>query len=282
MPIFSSSTTEESSQFSVCKIEAGKAVLLSEDFELLEFPAKLLPSSHASEVKIKVESCPRRRDLSAALADIRNTFAVSSEDVARIKECINAEGFLRTEAVGCTCASISWRDNLNSLLRSIRGGASVLCEAVDLVCLTTLQSIPIEDGQAINRLRIDMNLSPELEVAVLFRTSIGAFWTRSLTLRRAEMSESDYSGITIITDLPSSDVRLQKIAKNGGKIAHTAIAINNYDCITAVVTSTPSSDLYSAASKASLPIVNYEWLDLLVTLNRIPFPYSDFVPKIKQ
>lgn len=282
MPIFSSTNNGESSQFSVCKIEAGKAVLLSDDFELMEFPAKLLPSNHAAEVKIKVESCPRRNDLSAALASIRNTFGVSTDDVTRLNECVKSEGFLKIEAIGCTCASISWRDNLNSLLRSIRGGASVICEAVDLVCLTTLQSIPIEDGQAINRLRIDMNLSPELEVAVLFRTSIGAFWTRSLTLKRAELSETDYSGIILITDLPSSDERLQKVAKHGGRIAHMTIAINNYDCITAVVTNSPSSDLFAAATKASLPIVNYEWLDLLITLNRIPFPYSDFVPRIKQ
>ncbi len=284
MAIFASnSATGNECQFAVCKIEAGKAILLSEeDFELLEVPAKLIANQHiGSNVQIRVEPVGSKVDLAGALAAVRSEFGVTTEDVSRLKEQIGADGFFSTAAIGCNCVTLSWKASFHSLLQGIQGGSSVLCYAVDLVRLTTRESIPIDDGSRVDKLRLDLSWTEQVEVALLFRTSVGAFWTQSLTVTRGELSENNFASVWLITDLPAADERIQKVLQRGGKVGHSASNCNGVDCITAVVTNSPSSELFAAALKTAIPIVNYEWLELLVTLNRLPTAYTDFLPQSK-
>ena len=280
MPIFSSNNDV---QFAVCKIEAGKAILLSEDnFELLEVPAMLIPSQHVgSNVRVRVEPVGSKVDLAGALSAIKSEYGVAAEDVARLKETIGADGFFKVDAVGCNCASLSWKSSLHALLQGIRGGSSVLCYAVDLVRLTTRESLPIEDGNRVASLRLDLSWTEQVEVALLFRTSIGSFWTQSLSISRADLSEQNFSHVWLVTDLPAADERIQKVLQRGGRVGHCASLCNNVDCITAAVTNSPTSELFAVATKTSVPVVNCEWLELLVTLNRLPTNYSEFLPQSK-
>lgn len=280
MPVFAGD-----GQFSVCKIEAGKAILLSEDdYELLEVPAKLIPhQSVGTSVCIRVEPYGSKvNNISAALAAVKQEYSVSAEDTSQLKEAIGAEGFFKVDSIGCSCATLSWEKSLLSLLEGIRGGRSVVCEAVDLVRLTTRESLPIVDGSSISQLRLDLSWTGQVEVALLFRTSIGSFWTGSLSVCRAEPTETDFSSVWLVTDLPASDGRIKTVLERGGKISNSPSSCNSIDCITAVVVDARQSELFEAAVKAALPAVNYEWLELLLATNRLPANYSDFQPRTKQ
>lgn len=258
-------------------------MLCEQDFELLEVPAKLIPIQHlGSNVKIRIDPAGSKVDLSSALAAIKSEYGVAVEDVVRLKERIGAHGFFKVDAVGCNCASLSWQASLQALLQAIRGGTSVVCHAVDLVRLTTRESLAIEGGSHVSTLRLDLSQTAQVvEVALLFRTSIGSFWTQSLSLSRTAVTEESFASVWLVTDLPASDARIQKVIQRGGRVSHTLSACSAVDCITAVITSSSASELFGAACKTAVPVVNCEWLELLVTLNRLPNSYSDFLPQSK-
>lgn len=272
MPIFSNGQNTLN-EFSVCKVEAGKAILLSQDddFELLEVPAKLIsPASVGSNVRIRVEAAERRVDLTAALNAVRREFGVGSADVAAIREEIGSESFFKVDSVGCNCALLKWRESLRSLLTRIK---SVQCSGVELVRLTTRESIPVQDGETISQLRLDLSWTDTVEVALLFRTSIGAFWTRSLTVNRLPIEPGNFSSVSLVTDLPLADARIQKALQRGAKVAHT---FSSSACVTAVVCSETSVELMATGEALGIPVVNAEWLELLLTLNRLPADYAEF------
>jgi hypothetical protein len=225
--------------FSVCKIEAGRAVLLSqEDFELIEFPAKLLPKDYG-KVKILVNSMEDEETekegenfLKMLLKEVEIEFGVSEKEIERIKEEIGMEGFLRIESLGSTAAILTWGDNrpfskifdksikVETIILTVESeeeGADYYDEFVDFVIKGQR---PIQ----VNDTKCRVNLPIDLKVALIVKSSVGYF--RSNTLKLRKMKFDDFSGIFLLTDLtdltdqPNTDI-LEFIRDQGDQISRS-------------------------------------------------------------
>jgi hypothetical protein len=278
--------------FSVCKIEAGRAVLLSqEDFELIEFPAKLLPKDYG-KVKILVNSMgdeetekEGENSLKMLLKEVEIEFGVSEKEIERIKEEIGMEGFLRIESLGSTAAILTWGDNrpfskifdksikVETIILTVESeeeGADYYDEFVDFVIKGQR---PIQ----VNDTKCRVNLPIDLKVALIVKSSVGYF--RSNTLKLRKMKFDDFSGIFLLTDLtdqPNTDI-LEFIRDQGGYISRS---YNPDHPITAVITDSFESDLFKIGIDNNLPVVSSTWLEALVSTRELPHFEDHLIKRI--
>lgn len=267
--------------FSVCKIEAGRAVLLSEeDFELIEFPSKLLPKDYG-KVKILVNSADddesaekvKEDSMKMLLKEVEIEFGVGEREIERIKEEIGMEGFLRIESLGSTAAILSWQrpfseifdksikvDSVILNIESCEESSGVYDEFVDFV-IKGQKGINVEDTKC------RINLPIDLKVTLIVKSSVGCFKSNKIILKTRKFD--DFSGIFLLTDLtdqPSTD-RLEFIRDQGGYI------IRSYSPdqpITAVVTDTFESELFKVGIDNNLPVVGATWLEALMAMREVP------------
>jgi hypothetical protein len=280
--------------FSVCKIEAGRAVLLSqEDFELIEFPAKLLPKDYG-KVKILVNSMgdeetekEGENSLKMLLKEVEIEFGVSEKEIERIKEEIGMEGFLRIESLGSTAAILTWGDNrpfskifdksikVETIILTVESeeeGADYYDEFVDFVIKGQR---PIQ----VNDTKCRVNLPIDLKVALIVKSSVGYF--RSNTLKLRKMKFDDFSGIFLLTDIdltdqPNTDI-LEFIRDQGGYISRS---YNPDHPITAVITDSFESDLFKIGIDNNLPVVSSTWLEALVSTRELPHFEDHLIKRI--
>lgn len=265
------------STFTVCKIEAGRAVLLSqEDFELIEFPAKMLPKDCGGVVKIQIEKgASEEKDISL-VSQVLDEFGVEWERVEGFKNEITSEGFLWIESLGCTAAILSWSRPFTTIF-----GPSVAIESVimSVTCASAYEEEYVDFvmkgqkpvGAGDSKLRV--NLPVDLEVALVVRTSVGCF--RSNVVRLSCKKFEDFSGVFLVTDLQSNDTDtdnstdtlLEFIREQGGYISRQ---FNADQPITAVVTDSFESPLFREGIESNLPVVGASWLEALVSTREIP------------
>lgn len=218
--------------------------MLSEDFELIEIPSNLIPSSSSCEaqsdalklVKISVEALDRRVETglegktAKIIKEICDEFLVDGEEVSRMKEEIGGEDFLRVEQTGCTAGIISWKRGIEEIIPK---GKSILVQAVDMFSLTTRRSKSLlrrngtktnNNNYCPNSCRIEFPLTADsadftMELAINFRTSVGTFWTRPIQIsRKVTVNSNDFSGIFLVTDMEAEDDRLREVRERGGYI----------------------------------------------------------------
>lgn len=264
--------------FTVCKIEAGRAVLLSQnDFELIEFPAKLLPPNweNGGAVSINVspaaENSLNDKKTKELLNEIERDYCVEGERIEEIKRELS--NCLRIENLGCTAAILTWNRPISQIFGPKIRIENVLMdiesptepeyfqEYVDFV-LKGLKPISIEDTLCRVNLPIDLN------VKLLIETSVGYFKSNKIGLSCKKFE--DFSGIIVLTDLtePTETInRLEFLREQGGYI------IRQYtpdQPITAVVTGSFDSPLFKLGIDYNLPVVSDTWLEALVATRELP------------
>lgn len=261
--------------FTVCKIEAGRAILLSqEDFELIEFPAKLLPTD-CKNVNITINSNVSEgagdNQVRELIKEVLYEYYVDERQVERIREEIEMEGFLRIESLGSTAAILSWQRSFADIF-----GPSVKVENVSLNIESEEEEYLEEyvdfvmKGQKTihpSEMRCRINLPIDLKVSLIVNSSVGCFKTREISLRT--MKFDDFSGIFLLTDLtdqPSID-RLEFVRDQGGYISRSYSADHP---ITAVVTESFESELFRVGIDNNLPVVSGTWLEALVATKELP------------
>lgn len=276
--------SEQSETFTICKIEAGRAVLLSTtDFELIEFPAKLLPFNYKTghEVSINVfnEKSSGGRDFVKLMGEVYEDFGVSEVEIERIREEIGGKGssFLKLAALGSTAAIISWLRPVKAVLGpkitchgiilnvEIDGGNARMedyeAECIDFVLKGQQRLITPED------VTCRINLPIDLRVSLMICSSVGCFRSNwiSLSCRKFE----DFSGIFLLTDLKdaASLDRLEFIREQGGYIARQ---FNSDQPITAVVTDSFDSECFHVGIENNLPVVGASWLAALIATKELP------------
>lgn len=263
--------------FTVCKIEAGRAILLSqEDFELIEFPAKLLPND-CKNVNITINSSSSTNEgegdnkMREMIKEVLYEYYVDERQAERIKEEIEMEGFLRIESLGSTAAILSWQRSFSDIFGSSVNLENVLLnieseeegyleEYVDFVMKGQKTIHPSET-------RCRINLPIDLKVSLVVNSSVGCFKTREIKLRT--MKFDDFSGIFLLTDLtdqPSID-RLEFVRDQGGYISRSYSADHP---ITAVITDSFDSELFRIGIDNNLPVVSGTWLEALVATKELP------------
>ena len=297
MPISSESQKEN---FRVCKIEAGRATLISKDFEVIEIPSKLLPNHNNNDNSIvqinfstdEEESNNYIQVGNKLIESIYDDYGITEGIISKIKDEIGSEEFLSIEALGCTAAILNWKKSFKQIFGSVK--------------IIKIESIGIEifDGRIIEndeklqnnssnysndnideyvnyilkgskgiqdddfRCRINLPIG-DLKVNLSARTSIGTFKTNSIYLKPKMVCKktNDLSGIFLVTDLPTDHARLKQIREMGGYISRR---ICEDQPTTVVVTENFGSELFREGLEDNLPVVSVTWLDALVSENELP------------
>lgn len=267
---------QQMESFTVCKIEAGRAVLLSqEDFELIEFPVKLLPKDYG-KVKISVTSSTedeseKEDSLKLLLREVELEYGIGEREIERIKEEIGIEGFLSIESLGSTAAILTWKRPFYQIFgNSIKVEAVILNvesekeefynEFVDFV-IKGQRTIQVTDTKC------RINLPIDLKVSLIIKSSAGCFKSNSIKLKTKKFD--DFSGIFLLTDLTdqSSTDRLEFIRDQGGYISRS---YHPDHPITAIITDNFESDLFKIGIDNNLPVVSANWLEALVATRELP------------
>ena len=278
--------------FTVCKIEAGRAVLLSQsDFELIEFPAKLLPKDTAADITggtVQINICTIDHNSTfktgRLIEEIEKVFSVNVENIK--KELGNV---LKIENLGCTAAILSWTRPIHEIfgsaiqidniildiapLKDKEGEYSNIsdncdCDDDDLFLEDYVDFVikglkPISKFDQMCRINLPINLT----VKLIIKTSVGYFKTNSVPMKCKEFD--GFAGIFVLTDLTEVDdlVRLEFVREQGGYINRKYSADQP---ITAVVTDSFDSELFKIGIYNNLPVVSSTWLVALVATMELP------------
>lgn len=270
--------------FTVCKIEAGRAILLSQkDFELIEFPSKLLPNTaiERGTVKISVASEGDSRATAAEaeiakmrlIEEVEEEFGVDEELIEGIRETVG--NCLRIENLGITAAILTWDQRIcDTFGPKIRIENVILdLEAMDDAledytrdfvnfAIKGLKGISPEDTKC------RVNLPIDLKAKLIVKSSVGYFWSNSVELKCRKIE--DFSVIFVLTDLTGPEAtmnRLQFIREQGGYISRQ---YSPEHPITAVVTDSIGSTLFKIGIDNNLPVVDATWLEALVATMELP------------
>lgn len=295
MPISSQSQKES---FRVCKIEAGRATLISKDFEVIEIPSKLLPNNNNDNSIVQINFTTDEEESknyiqvgNKLIESIYEDYEITEGKISKIKEEIESKEFLRLEALGCTAAILNWKKSFKQIFGS---GKIIKIESIGIeifdgrienneklhsnssnysndnideyvnYILKGLKGIQVDDF----RCRINLPIG-DLKVNLSVRTSVGTFKTNSINLKPKLVCKktNDLSGIFLVTDLPTDHPLLKQIREMGGYISRR---ICEDQPTTVVVTENFGSELFREGLEDNLPVVSVTWLDALVSENELP------------
>jgi hypothetical protein len=275
--------------FTICKIEAGKALLISEEnYEMIEFPVKLLQNKKVNErVQISVDECKKDESAIKSLVEsVVQDYGISSVEVERLKEEISRSNeFLKIERLGSTAAILSWKRGISSVF-----GRAIVVHSIDLEVSSCASKATPEDNEklldeyvefvlrGLERIGLDdvmtrLPLPISLKCNLLIRTSAGSFRSNSIQVPQGQNIHApmeDFSKLFLVTDLDSSDSRLTRIRELGGYIERE---IKRDQPVTAVVfqqINNENSGLFEEAIESNLPVVGVSWLESLLSTNELP------------
>lgn len=263
--------------FTVCKIEAGRAILMSqEDFEIIEFPAKLIPKE-AKTVRINIENREMKgENTERMLNEIVDCYEINEREIERFREEIGSESFLQVSKMGSTAAIINWDRPFQEIFGySVKietaiikisctcnrnsergGGGGCYCEEyLDYVRKGLI--MPIGGTSCRISLPIDLKLS------LLVKSSVGYFESNEVTLKSCKFE--GFSGVFVVSDLESETLEMFK--EQGG---HVTSNLNLADPVTAIVLGSFDSELFASGIENNLPVVSGTWIEALLANGELP------------
>lgn len=261
--------------FTVCKIEAGRAILMSqEDFELIEFPAKLIPKD-SKTVRINIESrgnCQSKEgETERMLGEITDCYEVRERDIERFKEEIGSETFLKVSKMGSTAAIINWDRSIPEIFGNpIKIEAAVL--KIGCTCARNEGCYCEEYVDYVRKgLRMPANgatscripLPIDLNLSLMVKTSVGYFECNEITLKSCKFE--GFSGVFLVCDHDSDTLEMFK--EQGGHVSKT---LNVCEPITAVVVGSFGSELFAQGIENNLPVVSVTWVEALLAGGELP------------
>lgn len=233
-------------QFTVGKLDAGMAILLTQDHHQIEFPSILLPKTvtTGSIIDLSVTQNPEQEaKIHSAFLSLQNTireaFASKSprRPVLTLRNATQTSSVLEWEPVDIATAELKsltlWRDG--SRLGNI---------PKPLVTTTT----------KLSGLAIDTDYTFQL----VLRTTAGTYYSEPLKIRTHKLS--NLSGITVCAGTlpPDQQERLTSaIEAIGAKPLQKRVRIDT----THFVCSVPEGDEYQRAKEMNVPIVVVDWIE---------------------
>jgi chitin biosynthesis protein CHS5 len=233
-------------QFTVGKLDAGMAILLTQDHHQIEFPSILLPKTvtTGSIIDLSVTQNPDQeaKVLSAFLSlqnTIREAFASKSprRPVLTLRNATQTSAVLEWEPIDIATAELKsltlWRD------------------------ATRLGNIPkplVTTTTKLSGLAIDTDYTFQL----VLRTTAGTYYSEPLKVRTHKLS--NLSGITVCAGtLPSDQLErlTSAIEAIGAKPLQKRVRIDT----THFVCSVPEGDEFQRAKEMNVPIVVVDWIE---------------------
>ena len=258
--------------FTVCKVEAGRALLMSQDdFELIEVPAKLLPKD-SKTVRINIQSRGNNNstETEGLLGEIKACYGVGEREIERFKEEIGSDAFLTLSKLGCTAAIVNWSRPFHEIFKSsIKIDAAV----VNIDCPCTRREDCYCEGYVDyvrkglkppgNGTRCRINLPIDLKVSLLAKTSVGYFKSNEITLKSCKFE--DFSGVFLVSDQETAS--MQVFREKGGTVGDV---FDPAIPITAIIVESTDSELFRVGIENNLPVVAGSWVEALLSSGELP------------
>ncbi|KAJ3129419.1 Chitin synthase, class 5 [Nowakowskiella sp. JEL0407] len=247
-------------QFTVGKLDAGMAILLSPNHHLIEFPATILPEgiTTGSIVNVTIE-----RNVEEELRQREEFFALQ-EDIFKSFSKPPEPPVIRCKAVTQTSATITW----NPL---------VLHEAV-------VRNIEVyRNGNKLN-LNVQPNatsaklsgleINHEYEIFIVVRTSAGALTSPTIVVKTHAME--NLTGINVCFGDFSHDQDIDALVsllnRVGAKYSDELTLDNTH-----LVCTIPKGPKYEKALDWNIPIVSPEWLKACEAQKKIQPAHSFYI-----
>ncbi|CRG86180.1 Cell fusion protein cfr1 [Talaromyces islandicus] len=229
----------------VGKVDAGVAVLLTQDNRLIEFPSVLLPTNISSGSIVDIDVSRNHAAESTSIAKfqslqkrILNTYGLEtpSVPVLRLRNATQTSLVLEWDPINLATASLK-------SLSLYRNGSKAGSIPRPLEMLSTKIS-----GLAIHT---------EYTFHLVLRTSAGTYHSEKLTCRTHKMT--DLSGITVspgIMPPPQKEALARAVDRIGGKLIDTVrIDTTHFVCTEG------RGPLWEKAVEMNIPVVRPEWVD---------------------
>ncbi|KAJ3057318.1 Chitin synthase, class 5 [Rhizophlyctis rosea] len=247
-------------QFTVGKLDAGMAILLSPDHHLIEFPATILPEgvTTGSIVNLTIERNQdeerRQRDEFLTLQeDIHTSFSQTPEPPA-----------LAVKSVTQTSITVRW-DPLRLHAAELRG-IDVYRNGQKLA----LQVAPT----AVSAKLSGLDVNQEYEIWVVVRTSAGSFESNHVTARTHTME--NLTGISVSFGVFANEGEVEPLvdllARIGASYTDDLTTDNTH-----LICTVPRGPKYEKAVEWNIPVVGPEFLKACEAQGKIQPSHSFYV-----
>ncbi len=231
-------------QLTVGKMEAGLAVLLTPDLQVIEFPSSLLP-----------EGCHRGSIVNISLLRNIDKEKECKEYFKKIQTEISQEygqlpktPLLSVSHVTQTTLAVRWEPlELHC------------CELRGIDCFVNGSKVSSFIMQNSNTLKLSgLDMDKAFEVYIVVRTSGGAFKSNVVLVRTHTIDNMSGLSVYISPTIEEGTVRELKeiMSRLGGKITTEL----NQSSVTHFVTNLAQGEEYEKANNWNIPIVNADWL----------------------
>ncbi|KAJ2726829.1 hypothetical protein GGI07_000340 [Coemansia sp. Benny D115] len=239
-----------SAQFTVGKLDAGMAMLLTEDYQLIEFPTVLLPKGVVLGSVVSIDVCRDRETERRQRLEFRDL----QEQILRDFGTKQPQApVIRIGHTTQTWAIIKWEplDLASAELRSMhlyRDGQRMM-QAMP----TTLEAANAQPAVKSTGLDVDHEYSFMVEM----RTSAGTFFSNTVTVRTHSLD--NLSGINVCFGECESqdevDGLKETLARIGASLSDSVIL-----GVTHLVARYKSGPAYEDAVRLNIPIVRPDWV----------------------
>ncbi|ORX61507.1 BRCT domain-containing protein [Hesseltinella vesiculosa] len=255
-------------QFTVGKLDAGMAILLTEDHHLIEFPSLLLPKGVASGSIVNISV---NRNISEEERKMQEFWDLQNTIVQRFGEAGPEVPTLRVKNITQTSLILEW-DVLELHTATLR--------SLDVYKNNTklTQQVPGET----NFIKLSgLDVDHEYEFYIVIKTTAGQYESNRVTVRTHKMD--NLTGIQVAFGNFESQDALDQMKHLLDKIGATWTNDVNHET-THLIAQIPGDRNYETAVKYSIPIVKPEWLlqcDLKKTIQpALPYYIVD-VPNLQ-
>jgi hypothetical protein len=251
----------------VSKVEAGRATLLTDNFEVLEVPASFLASGTTGQM-VHLQITPANdAQLSRAKEHVRHTdnlqslYSIPEDCVPKWREAIASTDFLSWGSIGRTAAVVTWKRSWSELSQ----GQRVLFYGVEAIAYSATYSSTGNDkkqtvrvpsrhrlhrlgasvstlkngfmshdavGAGLTALQLDLGaLGAGDALALVFRTSAGCFGTLPIVFPGLpDKGSAALSGVHLLT-LPNANEELKTLAGRAQAKGAEVRLVNECDCL---------------------------------------------------
>ncbi|OAJ37008.1 hypothetical protein BDEG_21088 [Batrachochytrium dendrobatidis JEL423] len=230
-------------QFTVGKVDAGIAVLLSPDHHLIEFPANLLPDglSTGSIVNVTVERNQEEEQRQ------KEEFAALQEDILSTYSQSPQAPVISVKAVTQTSVIIKW-DPLVLYAATFRG--------LDVYRKGQKLNLPANALSTSAKLS-GLDVAQEYDIWIVLRTSAGSFTSNKLQVKTHSMDNltglnPSFGSLSKDSDV---DTLIELLDRIGAKYTDDLTSDNTH-----LVCTVPKGPKYERALELNIPIVTPEFL----------------------